>query len=110
MLEFETTLFSPSRIDDQLSEFTIAEAIRGVMADDLEAERMIRFGFAPYQHLLVAHQPDRFLGFQLVDYDPYEMDIELGRKEMNPKLTPDEKVFVAKSLSRIALNSYEELF
>jgi hypothetical protein len=110
MLEFDTTLVPPPPSSDHLPTFTVPEVVRGVMAEDLEAERIIRFEIAPYQHLLVAHQGGDLLGFQLIDYDPHEMEIILGRQEIIPLLPPEEKQFLAKSLSRIALDSYEDLF
>lgn len=111
MLKYETVLVPPVGEPNRVkSECTIADVIRTVISDDLDAERLIRFGVADYQSLLVAYGIDGVYGFQLVDYDHNEMEIVLGRQVLNAALSPEESDFLREDLARQARASYEDLF
>jgi hypothetical protein len=108
MIEFETTILPPHFTEDAPSTLEIPSVIRQVVGNDLDAERIIRFGLQDYHKLAVAHRNETVYGFQIFDYDYHEIGIVLGKQVVSASLNPQDAQEVSKKLEQEALYSYEE--
>ncbi len=111
MIEYSTSFVPPKRSErTPLEGVTIAEVIRSVIDDDLEAERFIRFTKQRYHEVFVAFRGTDILGFQLCDYDHHEMNIVLGRQVLSSLLSEEDVVYIGRRLGDQAKDRYEDMF
>lgn len=112
MLEYKTSFIPPMEyeIDEYNKRWSRKDVIDETCKYYEQHNKFDESKIQSYESMLVAYAQDRIIGFQLLDYDPYEMNIVLGRQMLSLTLTSEENEGLKEHFQRQAYSRWEDLF